>query len=158
MNSKNVLNHNKYHIYDTHIKNILASIICRLILIGIGTYMTEMIGCMIKKEYYSLFVFSIIILLDTVYLCMKRKGIEYNWFSLTYFAYSTQIIICAWLATKEIAYTSYNIGCLNETINELVQLTTPSECLAVIKKKRSFIIILNIFFIFLNLNKKRFHH
>ena len=153
MNSKKVLNHNEYHIYDTHIKNILATITCRLILIGIGTYMTEMVGCMIKKEYYSLFVFSIIIFLDTIYLCVKRKGIEYNWFSLAYFAYSTQIIICAWLATKGIAY---NIGCLNETINELVQLTTPSQCLAVIKKK-SFIIILNILFIFF-LNKKRFQH
>jgi hypothetical protein len=156
MISKKVLNHNEYHIYDTHIKNILAAITCRLILIGIGAYMTEIIGCMsVKNEYYSLFVFSIIIFFDTVYLCVKRKGIEYNWFSLTYFAYSTQIIICAWLGTKEIAYTSNNIGCLNETINEYVQLITPTQCLAVIKKLFN---NFKLFVYFYDLNKKRFQH
>ena len=83
----------EYHIYSSHIKNILITLSSRFILIVLSSYFIQIISCAISKTNYSLYTLTLVILLDTAYVCIRRKGIDFNWFSHTYFAYSTQIII-----------------------------------------------------------------
>ena len=97
INPENKKNHEEYHIYSSHIKNILITLSSRFILIVLSGYFIQIISCSISKTNYSLYTFTLVILLDTAYVCIRRKGIDFKWFSPAYFAYSTQIIISGWI-------------------------------------------------------------
>jgi len=112
INPASELNHEKYHIHNSHIKNILVTLSCRLILIALSIYLVQIISCAISNKNYSLFTLTLVIILDTAYVCIKRKGIDFKWFSPAYFAFSAQIIISAWLATLFLLEEE-DINCLN---------------------------------------------
>lgn len=54
------------------------------------------------KDYYdeyansALIICVLIILIDTVYVLLKRHGKEYKWFSITCFSYSVTLNILVW--------------------------------------------------------------
>lgn len=137
INPENKKNHEEYHIFSSHIKNILITLSSRLILFAFSGYFIQIISCAISKKYYSLYTLTLVILLDTAYICIKRKGINFKWFSLTYFAYSTQIIISGWIVQSTLNNEN-NIDCQNDNITNKMMLHS-SHC-GLVK--------LNIYFIY----------
>lgn len=68
--------------------NMIATIICRSILIIIGIYFNYFISCSMGAQYYSLLIFTVIILLETLYICIRRRGIDFKWKEILYYNYS----------------------------------------------------------------------
>ena len=72
--------HEKRHVSDLNkLLNITKTVVCRLTLFSLGVYNTFIIGCIVYPSYYALFVFSAIILLDTVYICVFKGGADFKW-------------------------------------------------------------------------------
>jgi len=80
--------------------NIIATIICRSILLGIGFYFNYFIGCTLDTKYYGLFAFSLIIVIETCHICVRRNGIDFKWFSPSYLAFSIQCIAVLWIGSE----------------------------------------------------------
>ena len=59
--------------------NISKTLVCRLTLLLLGCYFTYFMGCGVNNSYYSLFVFSLIILLDLTYICIFNGGVDFKW-------------------------------------------------------------------------------
>ena len=59
--------------------NICKTVVCRLLLLALGSYSTYFLGCHINKSFYSLYVFSVIIILDLVYICIFNSGVDFKW-------------------------------------------------------------------------------
>lgn len=93
----------------------------RFILIVLSGYFIQIISCTISKTNYSLYTFTLVILLDTAYVCIRRKGIDFKWFSPAYFAYSTQIIISGWIVQSALNNED-NIDCQNDNITNTMML------------------------------------
>ena len=104
--------HSGHHIYKSNLINMLITVFTRLILICIGSYFVQIISCTQSLKFYSLFLLTLIIILDTVYVCFKRSGIDHGWFSPTYLAFSLQIILTLRMGTQKL-HELDNIACKN---------------------------------------------
>jgi hypothetical protein len=63
------------------IKNIIRTALCRLILIGFGLYFTVYSSCINQNLNILAFLScSLIVLIDTIYICVINKGIDHKWF------------------------------------------------------------------------------
>ncbi len=98
--------------------NKLALILCRCVLIAFGVYFTYFIGCTQHQKYYGLFTFTAVIIAETIYLCVRRNGIDFGWFSVSYLAYSLQFVSGLWIGSG----WSHHLGDIdckeNETADE----------------------------------------
>jgi len=67
-----------------HVIDIIRAILCRLAALVIYTYSIFFMVCAIPFSYkYSFLVYIlpiIIIIIDTSYICIVRKGKEYDWY------------------------------------------------------------------------------
>ncbi len=79
--------------------NKIALVSCRCILIAFGIYFTYFIGCTRGAKYYGLFAFTVLIIVETIYLCVKRNGIDFGWFSVSFLAYSFQFVTGLWVGS-----------------------------------------------------------
>ena len=73
---------NKYEnaqVSEKKYMNISRTLVWRLALISLGSYFTYFMGCSVDKNYYGLYVFSVIIILDLVYVCIFNGGIDFKW-------------------------------------------------------------------------------
>ena len=62
------------------IRNILRALLCRFILIALGLYYTVYSSCInANPKILAFIVCSILILIDTVYVCVINKGIDHKW-------------------------------------------------------------------------------
>jgi hypothetical protein len=104
----------EHHIYSSNTINLTTTISCRLILICLGSYFVQMISCVISTKLYALFILTLIILIDTVYICIKKNGIDFEWFSPAYLAFSFQIIFVLREGTKGLQRAD-NIACFNQS-------------------------------------------
>ena len=104
----------EHHIYNSNTVNILTTVSCRLILICLGSYFVQMISCVISIKLYALFIFTLIIIIDTVYISFKKNGIDFEWFSPAYLAFSFQIIFVLREGTKGLQRVD-NIACFNQS-------------------------------------------
>lgn len=104
----------EHHIYNSNTINILTTVSCRLILICLGSYFVQMISCVISIKLYALFIFTLIIIIDTVYISIKKNGIDFEWFSPAYLAFSFQIIFVLREGTKGLQRVD-NIACFNQS-------------------------------------------
>lgn len=60
--------------------NIIIIIICRSILILSGVYYSYVLYCATTdRKLLALVTCSIIIFIDTVIICIRRKGLDYKW-------------------------------------------------------------------------------
>lgn len=59
--------------------NITKTIICRLILFGVSTYYIYIMSCLLDTTYALLFILNIIIVIDTLWICVRRKGVDFKW-------------------------------------------------------------------------------
>jgi hypothetical protein len=80
--------------------NKVALVICRSALIAFGIYFTYFIGCTRGTQYYGFFAFTAIIIAETIFICVKRDGIDFKWFSVSYLAYSVQFVAGLWIGSK----------------------------------------------------------
>jgi len=64
-----------------HIKNILITFLCRSTLIGYSIWITAFFVCVNRENnlYWLLTIPIFLIILDTLYICTVRKGIEFDW-------------------------------------------------------------------------------
>jgi hypothetical protein len=66
--------------YGIHIKNITITFIFRSCLIGYSIWITAFVACMQQKTLFWLLIIPIfLIILDMLYVCIMRKGIEFDW-------------------------------------------------------------------------------
>lgn len=74
------------------IRDVIRVVVCRAVAILIYSYSIGFMICALPYSYkYSFLVFLvpiIIIIMDTLWICIKRKGKEYDWFSISAFALS----------------------------------------------------------------------
>ena len=71
--------------YQTENANIVGTLICRSVLIITGIYFNYFVACTQGATYYSLLVFTLVILIETIYICIKRKGLDFKWYNYKYF-------------------------------------------------------------------------
>ena len=79
--------------------NKIVLVMCRSVLIAFGVYFTYFIGCTHDQKYYGLFAFTVLIIVETIYLCVRRNGIDFGWFSVSYLAYSLQFVSGLWVGS-----------------------------------------------------------
>jgi len=60
--------------------DIIVCFIFRSVLMITGVYFIYFIGCTHGSEYYGLFAFTAIILLETLYICIRKRGVDFKWF------------------------------------------------------------------------------
>jgi hypothetical protein len=66
--------------YKSKYKNIFITLIFRMILFFFATYNVYFLTCtMLKPFHYFLLIFSVIILIDTAYIVIKRNGLDFEW-------------------------------------------------------------------------------
>ena len=64
----------------THVKNISITFLGRSALIGYSIWITAFAVCVTQdKLFWMLFIPIFLIILDTLYICIVRKGIEFDW-------------------------------------------------------------------------------
>ena len=80
--------------------NKSALLVCRSALIGLGLYFSYFIGCTRGTQYYGFFAFTAVILVETIFICVKRNGVDFKWFSVSYLAYSLQFVAGLWVGSK----------------------------------------------------------
>lgn len=98
--------------------NKVALAFGRCVLIAIGVYFTYFIGCTRGEQYYGLFAFTAIIIAETLYVCLRRNGIDFKWFSVSYLAFSLQFVAGLWVGS-EWSHALEDIECKgNETTIE----------------------------------------
>ena len=72
--------HQDIFAYISKYKNIITTLIFRMILFFFTTYNVYFLTCtMLKPFYYFLLIFSLIILIDTAYIVIKRNGLDFEW-------------------------------------------------------------------------------
>jgi hypothetical protein len=69
----------KMQTYQIEGANIIATIFSRSILIILGIYFIYFISCTQGAKYYGLLTFTFVIVIETLYICIKRKGIDFKW-------------------------------------------------------------------------------
>ena len=102
----------------THIKNIAKTILGRLGLIVYSFWITAFVSCATNENLYWLLAMPIfLIILDTMFICLMRKGIEFDLFSLSIYFYTIIMMVCIWTAS-EFNYEHGDPECkdLNSTI------------------------------------------
>lgn len=63
-----------------NILNIIQTLFCRCLLIGLGLYYIIYIVCVSQDNtYYGLLVLSVVIALDTFIVCIIRNGYDFGW-------------------------------------------------------------------------------
>lgn len=61
-------------------KNRIKLLICRFILLSLGIYYALYLSCVSRDHTkLALLVFSLLIIVDTLYVCIKRNGIDFDW-------------------------------------------------------------------------------
>jgi hypothetical protein len=61
--------------------DIIACILNRCILMVFGVYFIYFIGCTLESKYYGLFAFTTIIIAETLYICIQKRGVDFKWFN-----------------------------------------------------------------------------
>lgn len=79
--------------------NIIAFVIGRSILIVIGIYLNYFIGCTIASRYYGFYAFTFVIIAETIYVSIKKKGVDFKWFSISYLAFTIQSVAGLWIGS-----------------------------------------------------------
>ena len=73
---------NDFHDYKYKYLNIVIAALCRFMLILVGTYYIYLIACYYEKySFYGFLSFILIIVADTLYICIKRNGIDFKWYN-----------------------------------------------------------------------------
>jgi hypothetical protein len=70
----------KIQTYQIDNANIIAAIFCRTSLLLIGLYFNYFLACTQKAKYYGLLTFTIVIIIETMHICIKRKGLDFKWY------------------------------------------------------------------------------
>ncbi len=138
----------KKQTYDVHKHaNKIAIVICRSILIGIGIYFNYFISCTLGVQYYGLLTFSLIIIIETFYICIRRNGIDFKWFSPAYITFSAQCIAGLWIG-NEWTYSLHDFEChLNITDIEYKKMLDRCN---IVNKKYFFLFNYICVYIYLN--------
>lgn len=100
--------------------NITRCIITRFIFLSMSI-MIIVFSVLIKKDNYIAFtsILLVIIIADGIYIAVKRKGYEYDWFIVSIMAFSVVFIIMVWI----LVFTKLDLGdpsCLNRTLTFLM--------------------------------------
>lgn len=75
-------NYNFLMLYKLYLnyKNIIKLITCRVILLSLGVYYTLYLSCVSRdNKKLALLIFSLIIIIDTFCVCVKRNGKDFEW-------------------------------------------------------------------------------
>ena len=68
------------HHYKYKYLNIFIAVLCRFMLILVGIYYVYLIACFFKMNiFYGLLSFTLVIIADVLYICIRREGIDYKW-------------------------------------------------------------------------------
>ena len=88
----------------SHIKNIAKTVLGRSGLIVYSFWITAFVSCATNENLYWLLAMPIfLIVLDTMFICIMRKGIEFDWFCLSIYFYTIIMMVCIW-KTSEFNY------------------------------------------------------
>ena len=60
--------------------DIIACLSTRSILMLIGVYFVYFVGCTIDSKHFGLFAFTGVIAIETLYLCIRKRGVEFKLF------------------------------------------------------------------------------
>ena len=71
----------EYQTYCYNYVNIFITAIFRLILVLVGIYYICTITCSFNDyRIYTLFALTLVIIADTLYICIKRNGSDFKWY------------------------------------------------------------------------------
>ena len=81
MNKINTEINNEIKIYSYKSKkiNVLITLFCRMIMLISGLHLTYLKACTHSPMFYFFLFFSLVIILDTCFVCIKRNGIDFKW-------------------------------------------------------------------------------
>jgi hypothetical protein len=110
---------------------IMKLLISRVLLLIVCGLMIGFNICLRDNNFYFLFFLIpvLIIIAETLYICIKREGRDFKWFSLTAFAYTILMTVAIWITSND-NYNMGNIKCQNSSIN-LYQETFIKRCVGV---------------------------
>lgn len=60
--------------------NVLQTLVCRAILVAVGAYCTYFLACVFDRYYLILLILFIFTSADTLWVCIKRKGFDFDWY------------------------------------------------------------------------------
>ena len=62
--------------------NVVIKVGLHVALMVLGTFYIYFLGCAISKWLYFLLLFTLVILADTIYIAVKRFGVDKKWYLL----------------------------------------------------------------------------
>ena len=72
--------HDREKICKVNVRNIIFTCICRILLLSLSSYYIVFFICSIGfKGYYALFILTLIIVMDTLWILFKRNGYDFEW-------------------------------------------------------------------------------
>jgi hypothetical protein len=97
---------------------IMKLLVSRFLLLMICGLMIGFNICLRDNDFFFLFFLIpvFIIIAESLYICFKRDGRDFKWFSLTAFAYTILMTLSIWITSND-KYIMGNINCQNSSIN-----------------------------------------
>jgi len=79
INTEIINNETKIYSYKSKKINVLITLFCRMIMLISGLHVTYLMACTKSPMFYFFLIFSLVIILDTSFVCIKRNGIDFKW-------------------------------------------------------------------------------
>lgn len=104
-----------------NIGRIFKLFITRILLIIISGFEIGFGICLNSKNWlYLIFLIPIMVIVgETFFICIKRNGRDFKWFSFSALAYTLIMLTLIYLRTSKKFYMDHHLECYNETTNEI---------------------------------------